>query len=143
MAISNQPIRDNHQGNPMTTDPWSDPNRLDPNQPYAVQLYGQPAPYQQPQFQMPPEVSIDQRRYYLSMAVSSEVARGARVESQTDTTAIVVTGKPCNHMLHLILTLVTCFMWSIIWFVLALGQKEHRAQITVDQYGQVLRQQLS
>ncbi|WP_331758706.1 hypothetical protein OG225_41120 (plasmid) [Nocardia sp. NBC_01377] len=89
------------------------------------------------------EVSIDHRRQTLAMAVAHEVARGARVESQTETMAIIVTGSKPNHVLHLILTLATCGFWGIGWLIVAAAQREHRASITVDPYGQLLRQQLS
>lgn len=89
------------------------------------------------------EMPLDQRRQTLAMAVASEVARGGRVESQTDTSAIIVTGSKPNHVLHLLLTILTCFLWAIVWIAVAIGQKEHRASISVDPYGQVLRQQLS
>lgn len=85
----------------------------------------------------------EQARRALSHALAAEVARGGRVESQTDSSAIVVTGSKPNHVLHLILTLVTCLAWGIVWIILAVVQKEHRTSITVDPYGQVLRQPLT
>ncbi|RVW02305.1 hypothetical protein [Rhodococcus spongiicola] len=77
------------------------------------------------------------------MAISSEVARGARVESQTDTNAIVVTGSKPNHVLHAIITLFTCGFWGLVWIVLAIMLREHRIALTVDPYGHVLRQELT
>ncbi|MCZ4557962.1 hypothetical protein O4215_20585 [Rhodococcus maanshanensis] len=112
---------------------------------YSQLQYGQPQPgpqYGAP-YVPPAEVSIEQRRHALAMAISSEVARGGRVESQTDTNAIVVTGSKVNHVLHLIITLFTCGFWAIVWIILAFVQKEHRTAVSIDPYGQVLRQTLT
>ncbi|AEF40239.1 hypothetical protein AS9A_1790 [Hoyosella subflava DQS3-9A1] len=81
------------------------------------------------------------RRQYLAIALNNEVSQGARVESQTDFSAIVVYGKPCNHVLHALITLLggllTCgllLLWGIVWIVLAM-QKEQRVSVQIDEYG--------
>ena len=89
------------------------------------------------------EVDVETKKQHLAQAIQREVAAGARVESRTDTDAIIVTGKPVNHVLHLILTLVTCLMWGVVWIVLALTGGEKRVALQVDPYGSVLRQQLT
>ncbi|MGI5223084.1 hypothetical protein [Nocardia sp. CA-290969] len=99
-----------------------------------------PLPEWQPQLT---EQSLDARRQAMAMAVASEVAAGGRVESQTDTTAVIVRGSKPNHTLHLILSLVTCGCWLFVWPIIAIVQKEHRTALQVDPYGQVLRQVLS
>ncbi len=73
-------------------------------------------------------------------AVVREVASGGRVESRSPSQAIIVKGKPVNHTLHLILTLVTLLFWSWIWLILAIVGGESRLILTVDDYGNVLRQ---
>ena len=103
------------------SEPWEQPTQ----QPYA------------------PEMPMELRRQALYNAVAQEVARGGRVESQTDLNAIIVRGSKPNHVLHLILTLVTCLAWSVVWIALVVIQQEHRTQLTVDPYGQVLLQRLS
>ena len=40
------------------------------------------------------------------------------MESQTDYTALIRFGKPINHVLHLILTLVTFGLWGIVWLAM-------------------------
>jgi hypothetical protein len=47
-----------------------------------------------------------------------------------------------NHILHLILTLVTCGVWAIVWIVLAFVGGERRIALNVDDYGNVLRQEM-
>lgn len=101
---------------------------------------------QEPQLRRMPD---EMRRQYLSIAVNNELSRGARVESQTEYGAIVVYGKPCNHVLHAIITLLggalTCgilLVWGIVWIVMAF-QKEERVAIRVDEYGYTQRQRLT
>ena len=56
------------------------------------------------------------------------------------TMAVVVSGKPVNHILHLILTIVTVGFWGIVWLILVIAGGEKREMITVDEYGNVLKQ---
>lgn len=46
------------------------------------------------------------------MAVAS---LGGRVETRTADAAVVVTGKPVTHVLHLLLSLFLCTMWVPAW----------------------------
>ena len=79
--------------------------------------------------------SSEQRKELLARTLSGQVASGARVESQSDYQAVVVKGKPVNHVLHLILTLVTLTFWGWIWIALAIFGGEKRSMVTVDEYG--------
>jgi hypothetical protein len=81
--------------------------------------------------------AIDGRRN-LANAVAGKVAAGYRVESQTDMQSILVKGKKPNHILHLILTVVTVGLWLFVWIPVAIFQKERRTVLTVDDYGTVL-----
>ena len=51
-------------------------------------------------------------------------------------------GKPVNHVLHLILTLVTCLVWGLVWLVLALTGGEKRSIASVDEFGNVIFQRI-
>lgn len=97
----------------------------------SQQPYQPPAPPQP----MPPE----QRKQQLGQVVAQEVARGSRVESQSDFQAVLVKGKPVNHILHLILTVLTCSVWSLVWLALAVLGGEKRKVIAVDDYGHIQR----
>lgn len=80
--------------------------------------------------------TADQRKEILARAVSMQLARGgSRVESQSDFNAVIVTGKPVNHVLQLILTLVTLGVWAIVWIPLVLFTGEKRQVIFVDEFG--------
>ena len=61
-----------------------------------------------------------------------------RVESQSDYQAVLVSGKKVNHVLHLILTLLTFGLWVFVWIGLVIFGGEKRRMVSVDEYGQVL-----
>lgn len=105
----------------------------EPTPPPEHQPYGAPP--------IAPAVMDDaQRQSALSQAVARSVAAGGRVESHAPFQAIVVTGNKVNHTLHLILTLVTCGAWGLVWLILALVMKEKRTVLSIDPYGNVLSQ---
>lgn len=89
---------------------------------------------------VPATVTPEQRTAALSQAVVREVSKGGRVESQTATQAIIVHGKNVNHILHLILTLVTLGFWVFVWIALVVIGGEKRVILSVDDYGNTLRQ---
>jgi hypothetical protein len=62
------------------------------------------------------------------MAVASQLGR---VETRTANAAVVVTGKPVNHVLHLLLSLFLCTMWVPVWLIMAAVGGERRATISV------------
>jgi hypothetical protein len=71
----------------------------------------------------------DERKEALGRAVQRQVSLGARVESQADYQAILVTGHGSNHLLHF----VTLGLWS----------GEHRTSVSVDESGNTRLQKLS
>jgi hypothetical protein len=82
-----------------------------------------------------PRKSSDERKEVLGRAIHTQVPQGARVESQGDYQAILVKGHRPNHMLHLVLTLVTLGLWLFVWLgVIAFGG-EKRMSASVDEWG--------
>jgi hypothetical protein len=81
--------------------------------------------------------SLEERKELLARTIAHQVVTGARVESQSEFQAVLVRGKPVNHVLHLILTLVTFTLWGWVWIALAIFGGEKRSMITVDEYGNV------
>ena len=71
----------------------------------------------------------DERKEALARAVQRQVSLGARVESQGDYQAILVTGHQSNHVLHLL----TLGLWG----------GEHRTSVSVDESGNTSLQKLS
>lgn len=86
----------------------------------------------------PQPVSEEQRQLALDWAVNQRISSGWRVESRSETQATMVRGVPTNHTLHLILTLVTCLLWGIVWAILSATNRVERVALTVDAQGSVL-----
>ena len=86
-----------------------------------------------------PNTESDNRRA-LNTAVANEVAtNGWRVESQTNEQAILAKGKPVNHVLHGVLTLLSAGVWLIVWLPLWLVNRRQTLVLSVDDYGNVRR----
>lgn len=83
------------------------------------------------------ETTPDPRAAALERAVAEHTRHGWRVVSQTPTQAQLVKGKPTNHVLHLILTLVTVGLWSIVWILVVLFAGEKQKFLQVDASGRV------
>lgn len=80
-------------------------------------------------------INAERRRDLLSQQVQREVAAGGRVESRGDYDAVIVRGQRVNHVLHLILSVLTLGLWLIVWVLLAITGGEKRSVITVDEFG--------
>src|SRR3954454_808565 len=86
--------------------------------------------------------TTDERRVILAQQLQTAAARGLRIESQSDFQAVLVEGKPVNHVLHAILTIFTCLLWGIVWAIIAATGGEKRQMVVVDEFGNVIWQQL-
>lgn len=87
--------------------------------------------------------SPDRRKEAMGRAVAAQLAQGGRrVESQTDYNAVLVSGKPVNHILHIILSVLTLGAWLIVWGILVVTGGEKREMVTVDEYGNTSVQKL-
>jgi hypothetical protein len=86
--------------------------------------------------------SHEERRAIFAQQLQQAALRQLRVESSTDYSAVLVQGKPVNHVLHAILTIFTCALWGIVWIIIAAQGGEKRWQLIVDDYGNVHWQNL-
>lgn len=86
--------------------------------------------------------SIEERKAILAQAVQQAVLAGGRIESQSETMAVIVRGRSVNHLLHFFIGLFTLGLWWIVWLILAITGGEKRQTITVDEYGNVLIQKV-
>lgn len=86
--------------------------------------------------------SADERKAMLARQIQMAAANGRRVESQSDFQAVMVVGKPVNHVLHAILTIFTCLLWGIVWLIVGLTGGEKRELLVVDEFGNVQIQHL-
>ena len=59
-----------------------------------------------------------------------EIAAGWRVESQTETEAVLVKGSNTNHILHLLLAVFTVGLWIPVWIIVALTSGEQRKVVS-------------
>ena len=59
------------------------------------------------------------------------LASGWRIESETSTHVVLVKGHRVNHILHLLLTLVTG-VWVFVWIALAISGGERRRMVSRD-----------
>lgn len=67
----------------------------------------------------------------LPIQINRLVRKGWRVESQTDEMATMVKGKRPNHLLHLILTVLTLGLWGVfVWLPLSIFKHEQRMVLT-------------
>jgi len=86
----------------------------------------------------------DERKQHLARAIANNIAQGSmRVETQSDFNAVLVKGRGVNHVLHLIITLLTCGLWAVVWVVLYVQQKEKRYMLAIDEYGNVQLERLA
>lgn len=85
--------------------------------------------------------TLDERKAILAQQIQMAVARGGRIQSQSDSIVVIMHGKPVNHMLHLFITLITSGIWLIGWIIVAMKGGEKREMITVDEFGNVLTQE--
>jgi hypothetical protein len=81
--------------------------------------------------------SAEERRRTLAAQIQAATVQGKRVESQQDFQAVLLVGRPVNHVLHAILTFFTCLTWGIVWIVLAIAGGEKRELLTVDEFGNI------
>jgi hypothetical protein len=81
--------------------------------------------------------TAEERRAALEEFVAARMAEGWRVESRSEFSVTMVRGKRINHILHLLLTIITAGLWVIVWILLALGGGEKHGIVTVDEDGVV------
>jgi hypothetical protein len=100
----------------------------------------------------PPPAAVDglahtektdaERKGLLANTLQGQVAGGARIESQGDFQAVVVSGHRTNHLLHFLIGVFTLGLWWIVWFFIAIFGGEKRRMINVDQFGNVFVQKV-
>ena len=83
-------------------------------------------------------MSTEQRKELLAQHISFQVTQGARVESQSDFRAVLVYGYRVNHLLHAVITFLTCLLWGFVWLVLGITRGERREIVQVDRWGNII-----
>ena len=83
---------------------------------------------------------LEERKALLAQRVAAAVGLGGRIESQTETMAVIVSGRRVNHLLHFLVGFPTLGFWWLVWIYLAITGGEKRRVVTVDDYGNILEQ---
>jgi hypothetical protein len=85
------------------------------------------------------EVVMDdeRRRELLDAAVVRAVAKGAHVEWQSGSRAVVVFGGNINHLVHAVIALLTAGLWLIGWIIIMVRNRERRVVLEVDRFGEL------
>lgn len=83
------------------------------------------------------KAGAEERKAALAQRLQKAQKDGWRVDSQTEFSASLSKGHRPNHVLHLILTVLTLGLWAIVWIILALTNKEKHRFLAVDEYGTV------
>lgn len=87
---------------------------------------------------MPGRLPDDRRAAIMQQALRDLQFRGYHIEAVDGARAIVVTGTPVNHVLHVLLTVFTCGLWLPVWLLLiGLGGVKHR-HVYIDEYGNLI-----
>lgn len=85
-----------------------------------------------------PELQSDQQRArILDREIRAQVCLGARLESRTDDAATVVTGRPLNDTLHMLLAVLTLGLWLPVWVLMTAFGGEQRRVLRINQSGEV------
>jgi hypothetical protein len=88
-------------------------------------------------------VPFDERRERLATETSRLLALGnRRIESYSDLSAVLVIGRPVNHLLHLLATVLTVGIWGFVWVILILTGGENRELVRVDESGNISIEQM-
>ena len=83
----------------------------------------------------PEKLSLQERAEILEEYVTDAIRKGWRIESQGSYQAVIVEGKDVNHLLHLLLSLLTVGLWLFVWALITLTGGERRMMIYVDEKG--------
>ena len=83
-------------------------------------------------------LSNDHRRQeILEQSVMDAISKGWKIESQGKYHAVIVEGGSVNHLLHLILSILTSGIWIIVWFLLVVFGGQRRRMIYVNEQGYI------
>lgn len=82
-------------------------------------------------------ISMPHRQAILTRALQTQLVGDVRIESQSDTQAVVVFGRAPNHVLHFLIGLFTLGVWWIVWLIMILTHRERKRVITVNDHGGV------
>lgn len=85
-----------------------------------------------------PPIQEQSRRRALALAVDDQVATNAATVVLDGPSGVVLGyRRPVAHFFHALMTLVTGGLWAVVWLAIALGRREDRVRLEVDEWGNV------
>lgn len=92
-------------------------------------------------------LNYDEKFQRFSNFVSSKTLQGFMVADRNDRQLIAVLvkqGEKVNHLLHFLISALTCGMWLFVWaFVALVRGKEQRVRISIDGAGNVAEEKIT
>ena len=101
---------------------------------FAYMSYRGPKTHSSIELSTTPHTS-EERTQILHKHVILEASNGWRVEVETEFEAVLSKGHRVNHILHLLISVVTLGLWIIPWIFISLLSGEKRETISVDDFG--------
>jgi hypothetical protein len=83
------------------------------------------------------KVTSEQKKQLLEGFIVKEVSKGWRLISQTENSVTLEYGKKPNHILHLLLSIVTLGFWLIVWLIMGLSMTVKRRTYAINDYGHI------
>nr|WP_317631131.1 hypothetical protein [uncultured Flavobacterium sp.] len=81
-----------------------------------------------------------------SNIISTKTMQGFMVADRNDKALVAVLvkqGEKVNHLLHFLISCITCGVWVFVWAWLALVKnKEQRVRISIDNAGNILQENI-
>jgi hypothetical protein len=81
-----------------------------------------------------------------SNIISTKTMQGFMVADRNDKALVAVLVKPgekVNHLLHFLISVISCGFWLLVWAYLALVKaKEQRVRISIDNGGNVIEEKV-
>lgn len=89
------------------------------------------------------KLSNEQRSAKLSATIAQYISKGFKLADKNEqnfSATLYREAEKTNHILHLLLTLVTCFLWVLIWGGRAASKKGAKSvYIQIDEFGSVIK----
>jgi len=90
--------------------------------------------------------NYDEKFQRFSNIISTKTMQGFMVADRNDKALVAVLVKPgekVNHLLHFLISVISCGFWLFVWAFLALVKgKEQRVRISIDNGGNVIEEKI-
>jgi len=85
-----------------------------------------------------PTIDPKRGRHALARAVGDQVASNDAIVVYDGPSGVVLAYQhPVSHLFHAVMTVITAGLWGVVWFVVALRQREDRVRFDIDPWGNV------